>query len=86
MARNAASSTLRAMVCGLGLLGAAVGCQSSVGGQTLPSAYYLSDDVQYFPPGPETRLFNQRQALEQYRLNRDNVRDGVPLDQPPPAP
>ena len=25
------------------------GCQVDVGGQTLPSAYYLQDDIQYFP-------------------------------------
>jgi hypothetical protein len=25
------------------------GCQSDIGGQTLPSPYYMSDDVQYFP-------------------------------------
>jgi hypothetical protein len=31
----------------------ATGCQSDFAGQTLPSAYYLKDDVQYFPPGPE---------------------------------
>jgi hypothetical protein len=87
MASKAASSALRAVVCGLGLLGAAVGCQSSIGGQTLPSAYYLNDDVQYFPPGPETRLFNQRQALDEYRLNRAAARDGVVIEQPPaPAP
>ena len=30
-----------------------VGCQVSVAGQTLPSPYYLHDDVQYFPAGPE---------------------------------
>lgn len=87
MASKAASSALRSVVCGLGLLGAAVGCQSSVGGQTLPSGYYLNDDVQYFPPGPETQLFNQRQELERYRLNRQAAQDGVILEQPPaPAP
>ena len=26
-----------------------VGCQSTVGGMTLPSPYYLEDDTQYFP-------------------------------------
>ena len=29
-----------------------VGCQVDVSGQTLPSAYYLQDDIQYFPAGP----------------------------------
>lgn len=55
---------------------AATGCQTTVGGQTLPSAYYLLDDVQYFPKGPETPLFNQRQKLEEYRLGRQALRAG----------
>jgi hypothetical protein len=83
MASRALSSALWAVVCGLGLLGAAAGCQSSVGGQTLPSGYYLSDDVQYYRPGPETQLFHQRQALEQYRLNREAAQNG---GERPPAP
>lgn len=50
------------------------GCQIDVGGQTLPSPYYLKDDIQYFPPGPEFKLsreaaaqkaFAEDQALEQ---------------------
>jgi hypothetical protein len=65
---------------------AATGCslQTNIGGQTLPSAYYLTDDIQYFPHGPETRLFNQIQALEQYRLEQQAVEDG--LVAPPPLP
>jgi hypothetical protein len=49
------------------------GCQSTVGGQTLPSAFYLRDDVQYFPPGPEMRLSRQVEALEEYRLRQQGV-------------
>ncbi len=49
-----------------------VGClQTNVGGQTLPSAYYLDDDVQYFPTGPETKLSNQIRALERYKVERE---------------
>jgi hypothetical protein len=44
------------------------GCQTTIGGQTLPSAYYLKDDLQYFPPGPEFKLTKQVQALEEYKL------------------
>ena len=44
--------------------------QSTVGGQTLPSAYYLDDDVQYFPAGPEDKLANQRQRVEEYKLQQ----------------
>jgi hypothetical protein len=41
---------IRGMVCALGLAAVAcTGCQVDVGGQTLPSPYYLKDDIQYFP-------------------------------------
>jgi hypothetical protein len=49
------------------------GCQSTVGGQTLPSAYYLRDDVQYFPPGPEFILSRQVEAIEEYNLRQQGV-------------
>jgi hypothetical protein len=48
----------RRALLGLGLcttLGA-TGCQVDVSGQTLPSPWYLKDDIQYFPPGPEFKL------------------------------
>jgi hypothetical protein len=51
----------------------AVGCQTTVGGQTLPSAYYLKDDLAYFPPGPEFKLTKQVQALEEYRLRQQGA-------------
>lgn len=34
----------------------------------LPSAYYLRDDLQYFPPGPEFKLSKQIRAIEAYKL------------------
>jgi hypothetical protein len=40
------------------------GCQVEVGGQVLPSAYYMQDDVQYFPPGPEFKLAREAAALK----------------------
>lgn len=49
------------------------GCQSTVGGQTLPSAYYLRDDVQYFPPGPEFILAKQVEAIEEYKLRQEGL-------------
>lgn len=53
---------------------ASVGClQTTIGGQTLPSAYYLDDDVQYFPAGPETKLANQIRALERYRVEQEGL-------------
>lgn len=50
---------------GLGSLN--TGCQVHVAGQTLPSAYYLDDDVQYFPAGPENKLANETAALKAAR-------------------
>ncbi len=44
---------------------AAVGCQSDIAGQTLPSPYYLSDDVQYYAPGPEFKLAREAAALKE---------------------
>jgi hypothetical protein len=42
------------------------GCQVDVGGQTLPSAYYLQDDVQYYPAGPEFKLAREAAAQKAY--------------------
>jgi hypothetical protein len=42
------------------------GCQVDVGGQTLPSPYYLQDDVQYFPPGAEYKLAKEAAAQQAY--------------------
>ena len=47
------------------LVGAS-GCQLDVGGQTLPSPYYLYDDVQYFPAGPEFKLAREAAAMEAF--------------------
>ena len=49
------------------LMSSMTGCQVSVAGQTLPSAYYLYDDIQYFPAGPENKLANETAALKASR-------------------
>ena len=50
----------------LGLLAAMglTGCQVDIGGQTLPSPYYMYDDVQYFAPGPEFKLSREAAAMK----------------------
>jgi hypothetical protein len=60
---------VRASILALGLLGSVglTGCQVTTGGQTLPSPYYLDDDVQYFPSGREFKL--QREADAQRAAN-----------------
>jgi hypothetical protein len=47
------------------------GCQITEGGQTLPSPYYIYDDVQYFPPGPEFKLSNEAAAQKAYRAEEE---------------
>jgi hypothetical protein len=60
---------LRLVLAGLGLFVAlgSMGCQSEIGGQLLPSPYYMSDDVQYFAPGPEFKLAREAAALNAAR-------------------
>jgi len=44
---------------------ATTGCQMDIAGQTLPSPYYLTDDVQYYAPGPEFKLAREAAALKE---------------------
>ena len=55
------------------LCSAAAGCQTTVGGQTLPSPNFLRDDLQYYPAGPEFKLSRQVQAMEEYKLRQQGV-------------
>jgi hypothetical protein len=41
------------------------GCQVEMAGQTLPSPYYLTDDVQYYAPGPEFKLAREAAAMQE---------------------
>jgi hypothetical protein len=41
-------------------------CQVEMAGQTLPSPYYLTDDVQYYAPAPsEFKLSREAAALQE---------------------
>jgi len=62
-------SWLKATGCAavLGFCVAFTGCQMSIGGQTLPSAYYLKDDINYAPKGPEFKLQREADALRAAR-------------------
>ena len=45
---------------------ASTGCQIDVAGQTLPSAYHLTDDVQYYAPAPsEFKLSREAAAMQE---------------------
>ena len=65
--------SLRLLLLGFGATVAigVAGCQSDVGGQTLPSPYYMDDDVQYFPSGPQMKL--SREAAAQKAYNQEQV-------------
>jgi hypothetical protein len=42
------------------------GCQVEMAGQTLPSPFYLTDDVQYYAPAPsEFKLSREAAALQE---------------------
>lgn len=65
------SRTLSLILCGAAIVSAiaSTGCQMSVAGQTLPSGYFLKDDVQYFAKGPEFKLSREAAALKEARAN-----------------
>ena len=67
---------LKVALCGLSVAGAvsATGCQVHVAGQTLPSPYYMTDDVQYFAPGPEFKLSREAAAQKAYRNEQEELR------------
>lgn len=58
----------RSLICVAGLGAACLaGCQVDVGGQTLPSPYYLQDDIQYFPAGPRMKLSREAAAMKAFQ-------------------
>jgi hypothetical protein len=56
---------LAATVLGPALLAAATGCQVEMAGVTLPSPYYLTDDVQYYAPAPSEFKLSREAAAQQ---------------------
>ena len=66
----------RTLLLGIGTLTAVAltGCQVDVGGQTLPSPYYMNDDVQYFPPGSEFKLSKEAAAQKAYSQDQTQQR------------
>jgi hypothetical protein len=76
---NRSRTLAHGLVCLAGLAAAAcTGCQVDVGGQTLPSPYYLQDDIQYFPAGPRMKL--SREAAEMKAFQQEEaLRAGRPV-------
>ena len=73
MTKSSKQSIGLGLFCGLGVLAALLttGCQVDVGGQTLPSGYYQSDDVQYAAPGPEFKLAREAAAMKAFGSEED---------------
>ena len=64
---------LRLAVYGFSLAAAlcTTGCQMSIGGQTLPSPWYLTDDVQYYAPSNEFKLPKEAAAMKAYKAEQE---------------
>jgi hypothetical protein len=70
---------LRNMLAACGLAAAALGttgCQGWYAGQTLPSPWYIYDDIQYFPAGPEFKLSREAAAMKAYKADLE-ARGGI---------
>jgi hypothetical protein len=52
------------------------GCQVVEAGQTLPSPYYIQDDIQYFPTGPEFKLQREAAAMKAYKTDLEAQQAG----------
>lgn len=75
--RTGKQSKLHGCVAALVLASTSVltGCQMDVSGQTLPSPWYLTDDVQYFAPAPsEFKLSREAAALKEQREAYESTR------------
>ncbi|HTQ40854.1 MAG TPA: hypothetical protein VMJ32_17680 [Pirellulales bacterium] len=62
------------------------GCMGTYSGQNLPSGYYLSSQVQYFPPGNQFPLTNEAAAQKEYRESQEQQQGPPSTLPPPPAP
>ena len=67
MKKSNRATTVYGFVAGLTLAACAAltGCQTDIVGQTLPSPWHLTDDVQYYAPGPEFKLSKEAAALKE---------------------
>ena len=71
---------------GMWSLLSAVGCQVDVGGQTLPSPWYQTDDIQYFAPGPEFKLAREAAAQKAFSRDQALIAEGAVVPGPAPGP
>ena len=50
---------------------ASAGCQVDYSGQTLPSGYWMDDDVRYSPPGAEFQQHREAAQQKAYRAEQE---------------
>jgi hypothetical protein len=63
------------------------GCQTWIGGMTLPSGHYLEHPPQYFPPSPPFPLSRELASQEAVYAAPATAATGLPAPVPPvPAP
>ena len=68
-------------------LAALSGCQTWVGGMTLPSGHYLQHPPQYIPPSPPFPLPRELASQEAAAAaGRPGLAPAAPVPLPPPAP
>jgi hypothetical protein len=65
----------------LGSCCALTGCMGTYAGQNLPSGYYLSEQLQYFPPGPQFKLTEEAAAQKAYRETQAQQQGPAPTEQ-----
>ncbi|MDD3585564.1 MAG: hypothetical protein PHQ75_00150 [Thermoguttaceae bacterium] len=75
MKRTGLSIALIGMAAFVGLA-ALTGCQLTENGQTLPSAYYLEDDIQFHPAGTEFQYQKEVDQIKKEQAERDLARQG----------
>ena len=76
LVRVPSGAACRLLLCAAAL--SAVGCQVEMGGQTLPSPYYMQDDIQYYRPGPEFKLANEAAYMAQFKEQAKAQQRGAP--------
>ncbi len=68
------------LIASLVTLVASSGCQTTIGGQTLPSANYLRDDIQFFPAGDEFLLPETVRAMNEYRATQQRFDEDLGIN------
>ncbi|MGD9127160.1 MAG: hypothetical protein PVH19_07245 [Planctomycetia bacterium] len=63
----------------------ATGCTVDVAGQMHPSPWYLTDDVQYFPAGPEFPLAREAAAMKAYQQGLSGIETPAATEEPKAA-